>query len=199
VCLERIIPRVSSPNGALRILYVGTWTERKGLLRLLQALAELGEAGYELTIVGDAYRDEAYRQRVMSCIELKEPLKKRCKNLGIITDRELAEVYARHDVLVLPSAYEGYGMVVAEAARAGLGIICGQAGGASQAASQARQVEWVEPNDPEGLRHVLRNAIRENNSSEVTSLSQARSFEEFPTWGECVTRFRAALSETVSR
>jgi glycosyltransferase involved in cell wall biosynthesis len=97
------LPRVPAPKGVLRLLYVGTWTERKGLLRLVEALRDCGEVCYELTIVGDAYRDEAYRQRVAACIDQAGLLKLRCTNLGVISDGELAEVYARHDVLVLPS------------------------------------------------------------------------------------------------
>ena len=51
------------------------------------------------------------------------------RNLGFKQPDELAEVYARHGVLILPSRSESWGVVLAEAAGCGLPLICTNACG----------------------------------------------------------------------
>lgn len=123
------LPRVSrTASGRVRLLFVGTWTPRKGLLRLLGYLEALTELDFELTIVGDEARDPAYAQVVRQTLEGSSWLAARTRVCGVVSDDELASIYASSDVLILPSSYEGYGMVLSEALNAGVFVVAADVG-----------------------------------------------------------------------
>ena len=54
------------------------------------------------------------------------------RDLGFKQPGELAEIYASHGAFILPSRFEPWGVVLAEAAGAGLSIICTDACGARE-------------------------------------------------------------------
>ena len=92
-----------------KILFVGHMVSRKGPDILLDAFSKLEDEDLELVYVGDGRMKK----------ELQEKVEK--KNLGTrvsfksgVSDEELRELYSE-SILVLPSAYEGFGMVYVEA------------------------------------------------------------------------------------
>ena len=101
------------------ILYCGTWTGMKGVDYLAPAYSALvaGGATWPLTILGGSAPAEQIRAAF-------SPV---ARELLRIVDRlpedEVMAEYARHDVLVFPSTYEGFGMVVPEAMSQELPVI----------------------------------------------------------------------------
>jgi glycosyltransferase involved in cell wall biosynthesis len=76
---------------------------------------------------------------------------------GFVQPAELPEVFASHGAFVLPSRFEPWGVVIAEAAAAGLPVICSAACGA--AADVVRPYYngiVVPPQDPEALARAMR-------------------------------------------
>lgn len=106
-------PKKRSAGSPLRLLFVGSLGQRKGLADLLDAMVPL-ESSVTLTLIGQ-------RPRV-SCQPLDQALEKHrwirsLPHSGIL--REMAE----HDVLVFPSLFEGFGLVILEAMSQGLPVI----------------------------------------------------------------------------
>lgn len=107
------------PNHPVRFLFVGQLIPRKGVPELLDAFSQVPE--------GELYIAGAGRLR---------PLVNRAVQGGRVTytghlDRSsLQRLYADSDVLVLPSRYEVWGLVINEALEHGLPIIATQAVGA---------------------------------------------------------------------
>ena len=99
-------------GGKLRVLFVGALSQAKGLGYLLEAAAHL-EREIELTLIG---------QRVSSLIPTQAVLD-RHKWIPSLPHDELLLEMSRHDVLVLPSLHEGFGLVIAEAMAQGLVVI----------------------------------------------------------------------------
>ncbi len=97
---------------ALRVLFVGALTQAKGLGYLLEAVARL-EGEIEFTLIG---------RRVSEAIPAPAMLDKYRWIPSLPHDQLLAEM-ACHDVLVLPSLHEGFGLVLSEAMSAGLVVI----------------------------------------------------------------------------
>lgn len=98
--------------GPLRALFVGSLGLRKGVPYLFEAANALG-AQVEWTIIG---------RPVSDCPALMMELKKHrwipsCSNQSII------EEMRRHDVLVLPSLFEGFGLVLIEALASGIPVV----------------------------------------------------------------------------
>ena len=105
-------PNASSPNGKLRVLFVGALSQAKGLGYLLQAANKL-DRQIELTLIG---------RRVSEAIPSHATLQ-RHHWIPSLPHGALLEEMARHDVLVMPSLHEGFGLVITEAMAAGLVVI----------------------------------------------------------------------------
>jgi glycosyltransferase involved in cell wall biosynthesis len=106
------------------ILYVGRLTREKGVDILIRAAALMREGGVRLQIVGGGPE----RTRLE---ELASSLKAdNVSFLGGISDRrDLADIYRRATVFVLPSRSEGLGCVLLEAMAAGTPIVATAVGG----------------------------------------------------------------------
>jgi glycosyltransferase involved in cell wall biosynthesis len=102
----------SDRGGRLRVLFVGALSQAKGLGYLLQAAAHLGHR-IELTLIG---------QRVSAVIPERTVLD-RYRWIPSLPHEELLQEMSRHDVLVLPSLHEGFGLVIPEAMAQGLIVI----------------------------------------------------------------------------
>ena len=131
----------------LQLLAVGSIVPRKAYDILVRALGPLADRDWRLTIAGPTDRSaEALaalqrghaRDRLAAIASL---------SLGAVsTSERLAELYASADVFVMPSLYEGYGMVLAEAMARGLPIVCTTGGAAAETAPDAAAIK-VPPGD----------------------------------------------------
>jgi starch synthase len=104
--------RNSSKRGKLRVLFVGALSQAKGLGYLLKAVEQL-EHELEFTIIG---------RRVDPTIPPSSILDKYRWIPSMPHDKLLREM-AQHDLLVLPSLHEGFGLVITEAMAQGLVVI----------------------------------------------------------------------------
>lgn len=107
----------------LRILSVGSLTPRKGHDRLIAALSDLAQTDphWHLRIVG-APLDADHAAGLANQIET-HGLAGRITLVGALNAEELAGEYARADLFVLASHYEGFGMAFAEAVARGLPVL----------------------------------------------------------------------------
>jgi len=77
---------------------------------------------------------------------------------GVVSVDELAVAYLTHDLLVVPSRQEGFGIVVAEALHAGLPVVATACGGPETVitASKAGVVAGDSPDTlADGIRYML--------------------------------------------
>ena len=96
----------------LRVIYVGSLSQRKGISYLFDAVSRLGPA-VTLTVVG---------RKVGRCDALdKECAKHRW--IESLPHGRILEEMSGHDVLVFPSLFEGFGLVIGEALSRGLPVI----------------------------------------------------------------------------
>jgi glycosyltransferase involved in cell wall biosynthesis len=111
---ERPPERESTRGGReTRFLFIGRLIERKGLDVLLQAFA--GFDGGELWIAGDGPLQDAVSQAAAE--------DSRIRLLGHVDGDDQGDLYAQVDVLVVPSLYEAWGLVVHEGLGHGLPVI----------------------------------------------------------------------------
>jgi glycosyltransferase involved in cell wall biosynthesis len=189
LCERRADRRSSAP---LELLFVGTWTERKGLLVLIQALGSLQLANYRLRIVGDQARDPAYCALVQTEINLLWPVVARVQVCGAVSDSTLAQLYASADVLVLPSFFEGYGMVLCEALRAGLALVASNVGAVPEVAHDGEDARLVPAGNVEALAAVLNELITDR--AEVQRLQANAARRTLAEWSAVGQRFRNVLT-----
>jgi glycosyltransferase involved in cell wall biosynthesis len=101
-----------SATKQLRVLFVGSLSQAKGLGYLLEAIRRLG-ASAQLTLIG---------RRVSDAIPTAAMLEKH-RWIPSLPHDELLREMSRHDVLALPSLHEGFGLVMSEAMSQGLAVI----------------------------------------------------------------------------
>ncbi|MGJ8651212.1 MAG: glycosyltransferase family 4 protein [Opitutaceae bacterium] len=102
----------SDSKQPLKVLYVGSLSQRKGLSYLLQAVEMLGDS-VELTLIG---------KRVADCAPLDAALQK-YNWIESLPHQQILEAMQSHDVFVFPSLFEGFGLVITEALSQGMPII----------------------------------------------------------------------------
>lgn len=99
-------------DSKLKLLYTGRVTQRKGVSYLLDAMKNLKSIS-SLDMIGFVHGKGAGLVGYDDCYSLLPP----------INQHDLFKVYNRYDALVLPSLFEGFGLVIIEALAAGLPVI----------------------------------------------------------------------------
>ena len=106
------------------VLCVATQEPRKNLTSLLQAYLACIDAGVGLPPLvlagGRGWLDTPLRSLLDPAIATGTVV-----DLGYVADDELAELYGRCDLFVLPSVYEGFGMPLLEAQACGAPVLHG--------------------------------------------------------------------------
>jgi len=106
--------QVSRPiNCPLRLLFVGKLGQRKGLSYVLKATEELGSQ-VSLTLIG--------RPTSIKCKPLITALNQ-YRHIETLPHHNLLEEMKNHDILVFPTLFEGYALVINEALSQGLPVI----------------------------------------------------------------------------
>ena len=187
--------RSAGEPGRLRVLMVAHWTPRKGILTALRALAQ-APSGVTLDLVGDSTRDPAYARRVVAA--LRHPsLAGRVLAHGVVPTERLAELYAEADAFLLTSTHEGYGMVLAEALRAGLPIVATRVGAVPDLLREDSGAELVAGGDAGSIARALRRLADDPAARARRAALAAARGRTLPTWRESAAEFDRVLREAV--
>lgn len=147
-------PPTHVPSSELRVLFLGRLNTIKAIEHLIDACAKLyadSACPFRLSLAGAGTPDyeAALRKRVQ-----ERGLGGVTQFLGNVPDADKEALFASHDVLVLPSFKENFGMVVAEALAYGLPVIASQ-GTPWQVVEERSCGLWVD-NSPASLAEALR-------------------------------------------
>jgi glycosyltransferase involved in cell wall biosynthesis len=100
-------------SGPLKVLFAGSLGQRKGLSYLLKAI-EMMKDSVELTLLG--------RKTAFDCRPLESAVRK-YRWLPSLPHAGVLREMQNHDVLVFPSLFEGFGLVILEAMSQGTPVI----------------------------------------------------------------------------
>lgn len=143
-------PAVAAPatsrwaDQTLRVLFVGRLDRQKGVDVLYGAMQRLGARASAL-VVGSAVvaADNAVAMPV------------NVQATGWLSRDQIAALYAAAQVLVVPSRWEGFGLVAVEAMRAGRAVIASRVGGLPEVVEHGVSGLLVEPGDAAALADAL--------------------------------------------
>lgn len=109
-------------------LYVGSLYRGKGVDLLIDAFAQIASMSPEwcLVLVGNDRTNGQYARQAN-----RLGIAERVLFRGVIPSTNIGSAFSAADVLVLPSRYDGWGMVVNEAAAMGLPLVVSDAAGAA--------------------------------------------------------------------
>lgn len=108
-----------------KFIYVGSVYERKGIIYLLKAIAEIPHEYRKniiVEIIGHADESSEYVKSLYDFVKAQN-LGKYIRFRGRVSDKELREAYSSAYAFILPSLLEGYGLVIVEAMSYGLPVI----------------------------------------------------------------------------
>ena len=145
--------RKHTTSGELRLITAGRLIPRKGVDRLLRALARARGDGarVKLTVVGSGEQDRELRGLATE-LELDD-----VEWLGFVEQRELPALFARADAFAFPTLDDPFGIVLLEAAASGLAMLASPHGGATaDLVEDGREGLIVEPNDVDGFASAIR-------------------------------------------
>ncbi|WP_370676037.1 glycosyltransferase [Pleomorphomonas sp. PLEO] len=132
------LPEATRPK---KLLFVGRYDKQKGLDILIEAMKELEKRGYELDIVGGHVVDGGGSAELLDYI----------KDWGWQDSAFVAKAMASADVVVMPSRWEGFGLVAIEAMRAGRPVLASGVGGLSEIVVDGVTGILFEPNSPTAI------------------------------------------------
>lgn len=181
----------TDPGASCALLCVATLTPRKGHAVLLDALSGLQDRRWTLHCAGSMTRDPATTRQLRERIAA-HGLAQRVVLHGELDADALQALYARADAFVLPSHYEGYGMVLAEALGRGLPIVSTTAGAIAETVPADAGV-LVPPGDSAALRVALARLLDEPAWRGALASGARAARARLGDWPAAARRFAAAL------
>jgi glycosyltransferase involved in cell wall biosynthesis len=171
-----------SSRGPVRLLYAGAISAPKGVHYLLEAVRLLASRNIRVDFVGRLDLDP----RVF------EPYREWVRHIPHVPRHELERLYAAADAFVFPALTEGFGIVLIEAAAAGLPIIAATSTGAPELIGESGCGFLVPPRDPEALAERIEYvATHPQERTEMGRLARERA--RLFTWAA----YRRRLRDTV--
>ena len=174
-----------------RLLTVGSLTRRKAHDVLISALADLAALDWEARFVGGDHFDATWAQRLHVQVAA-ENLGHRIQFAGLVPDIE--PEYQQADVFILPSRFEGYGMVFAEALSAGLPVIAAKAGAVPDVVPGTAGL-LVAPDDPEALAEAIHKLLTIAGLRQQLQQGARACAAELPTWRDSAGKVCRRLRE----
>jgi glycosyltransferase involved in cell wall biosynthesis len=177
-------------DGPLRALSVAQWIPRKEILTLVQAWTMRERKDAVLELVGETDADSGYAARVRAAIEAGP--QSSIIVSGCVDDASLGASYAAADLFVLPSRYEGYGIVYAEALAFGLPIIACDAGPVPDLVGQEAAI-LIRSDDKHALSTALDLLLGDPQLRASMSAAATRRATRLPRWEDTVAGFEQVL------
>ena len=160
---------VTKPSNALKLLFVGSMSQRKGLADLFEAMKLVKKEPVTLSVLGQPSLPMEFYRKQFSDFQYFPP----CSN------QKVREIMMKHDILVLPSIIEGRALVQQEALSCGLPIIVTRNSGGEDLVEEGLTGNLVPIRSPEKLAQCILKNLEEINSlkeMKVECLTKAKQY-----------------------
>ena len=172
---------VKGKGEGIKILSVCNLVRNKGIMETLDALNSIGSEEWTLMIVGRNDVDREYLYEVMDRIAAFG-LEDRIELLGHRDHDQLSEIYARSDIFLSTSFYEGWGMSNVEAMGFGIPLVTTSIGATREYVDDGIEGFLVDPNNARGISSRLKDLIRSGKLRSKMGKNGVKRFGELPTW-----------------
>ena len=205
---EEISERATSDK--FKIIFLGNIIERKGLHTLLQALFILHakHSSFILDIVGSLTTDPNYAKQMQDFVtdnglHLHRTAFGAVQVSSIVNfhnslDNEpLKQKLTQAHVLIVPSSYEGFGIVYLEGMAFGLPAIGTTAGAAGEIIEHGKTGYLIEPNDSTTLATHITQLASDRKLLTELSLNARKRYIQQPSWNETAGQIRTFLQSMI--
>lgn len=165
----------TSSGETTNILFPSRILKRKGIEETLQALSELPDNFRLLLPAFLSCEDKLYQDKIASLIELLGISYKIIMPTSVTTPEKMPNYYRQADIVLIPSHYEGFGIVAVEAMSWGLPVIASSVGGLAEIVEDGKNGLLIEPKNTESIKRAINKIISD------TVLSESLVVEGFVT------------------
>lgn len=162
------------------LLTVATLIPRKAHDVLLEALNRIRDLPWQARFVGGTHFDPSWTTRILKLRQSLE-LEKRVVLTGGLED--ISQEYLNADIFVLPSRFEGYGMVFAEALSFGLPIVAAATGAVPDVVPTEAGV-LIPSDDDEALAAALQKLLTDREHFAKLRQGAQNSARQLPEWSD---------------
>lgn len=177
-----------------RILFVGNITQQKGLHVLIKSMYILDNKNISLSVIGYEDIEPRYLESIKKYIKING-LESRIKFFGPLERGALKDKYLEHDIFVLPSVNEAYGIVFLEAMQFYLPIIGCNLGGAKEIIEENVNGYLIDPDDSIRLAELIDSINTNRQLLEQLSKSARQKYSQHPTWDKSFKKIRVFLQK----
>ena len=178
---------VTKTSNSLKLLFVGSMSQRKGLADLFEAMKLLKKEPVTLSVLGQPSLPMEFYRKQFSDFQYFPP----CSN------QKVREIMLNHNILLLPSIIEGRALVQQEALSCGLPIIVTRNAGGEDLVEEGLTGHLVPIRSPEKLAGCILKNLEEINSIKEKKVECVRKAEQY-SWKEYVSRIIESNLSTTS-
>jgi len=179
------------------VLFSGRFVERKGIHELIAAMRlVLKELPLVRFVLAGGYRDCPAAH--MEAWLLPSRLRQHWKQIhftGWLTPTQMTEWYLAADIIVVPSWYEPFGMVVLEGMLYGLAVAASAIGGPAEILDDGRTGLLFAPRDAASLAAAILRLARDPNMCARLGAAAAGEVREKWLWPRIVEKMRNVYEE----
>ena len=179
----------------LRVLFLGNVIYRKGLHTLLEAIQERS-SGFRIDVVGSLASEPAYAKQIQDYIK-QDHLSNHVFLHGSLDRAPLIEKLNQAHILVVPSSYEGFGIVYLEGMCFGLPAIGTTAGAAGEIITDGVDGFLIEPENANQLAERLNLLKDRREILTQMSLEARKRYLRQPKWEETAHGIREFLLKRI--
>src|SRR6266705_808758 len=177
---------------AMKLLFIGTWIDHKGIYYLAEAFEKT------LRVIPEA------RLTIAGCIEPEERVR-RCfaPNARValevwpfVSRSEIPSLYAEHEIFVLPSLMEGMPLVLLEAMASGLAVVTTESSGMTDLVEDSHDGLLVIPGDAESLAAAIVRLCRDPQLRQVLGSAAQEKMKRY-TWKQTARRTETVFNRAI--
>jgi len=187
--------KTRAAQNPLTILFLGNVIERKGLHTLIKAISSQ-QSAVGLDIVGSLTSEPEYTQQIQALIA-KNNLASFVFFHGALDSEALKQRLQQAHLLIVPSSYEGFGIVYLEGMCFGLPAMGTTAGAAGEIIEHGTTGYLIEPNDHNTLAQHIISLSEDRSLLTRLSINARKRYIEQPAWDETAGQIRAFLQEMI--
>lgn len=150
ITIPSVLPRKSKMNGPLKVLFVGRFDRQKGVDILIEAAKNLPAIEFELA-----------GKPVVDGVKIdRGNLPDNVTTLGWLSEQEVSRKMLESDAVIIPSRWEGFGLVALEAMLNQCAVLASNVGGLADIVQDGVNGLLFAPNDKNSIVKLVQETSR---------------------------------------
>ncbi len=186
--------RLEVKDDEIMVLTIARLVEQKGIKYLIDAMDKIRNTNVKLIILGRGPKEKELKKQIKK-LELEDKVK-------LVTDRlpaeDMPKMYAASDIFALPSLYEPFGLVVAEAMATGKPVVASRIGGIPEVMGD-RTGFLVKPRDSNELATKIALLASDEKLRKEFGKNARERVEKYFTWDKIAEDYKSFYNEILDR